>query len=155
MKVLPCLAGGFLTLAMACAAKQNAPAQDGKAVVDAYVRAWNNHDSAALDTILAPDAVHEDIAETFRGAGPKAVVGFMRSVISAEPDYKWTITNSIMDGKIVAIEWTWTASYTGPDPRGKQVTNRHTSGRGASLAHVENGKIRRFTDYYDQASFFR
>ena len=58
-------------------------------------------------------------------------------------------------GKFVALEWTWAATYTGPDPTGKRVTNRRTSGKGASFAEVENGKIKHFSDYYDLASFFR
>jgi steroid delta-isomerase-like uncharacterized protein len=153
---IPCLAVSvFAVVAAACAVEQKAPAAGGKAIVDAYVRAWNQHDSAALDTILAPDAVHEDLAQNFRGKGAKEVATFMRDLISVEPDFKWTITNSIEDGKFVALEWTWIATYTGPDPSGKQVTNKHLSGRGSSFAEVENGKLKRFTDYYDQASFFR
>jgi steroid delta-isomerase-like uncharacterized protein len=145
----------FAVLAAACAVEQKAPAAGGKAIVDAYVRAWNQHDSAAIDTIMAPDAIHEDLAQNFHGKGGKEVTTFMRDLISVEPDFKWTITNSIEDGKFVALEWTWIATYTGPDPSGKQVTNKHLSGRGSSFAEVENGKLKRFTDYYDQASFFR
>jgi steroid delta-isomerase-like uncharacterized protein len=156
MRRLPYLAGSlYAVVAIACAVQQKAPAANGKAVVDAYVRAWNNHDSAAIDTLLSPDAIHEDIAQNFRGKGPKAVVTFMRGAIGAEPDYKWTVTNSIEDGKFVALEWTWTSTYTGPDPAGKTVTNKRLSGKGASFAEVESGKIKRFTDYYDLASFFR
>jgi steroid delta-isomerase-like uncharacterized protein len=141
---------------VACAVQEKKPPAEGdKAVVSAYVRAWNQHDTVAIDTLLAANAIHEDYAQNFRGRGPKEVVAFMRGVTSSEPDYKWTVTNSIEDGKFVALEWTWTASYTGPDPTGKRVTNRRTSGKGASLAEVENGKIKRFTDYYDLASFFR
>jgi hypothetical protein len=29
------------------------------------------------------------------------------------------------------------------------------SGRGTGFAEVDNGKIKRFTDYYDMASYFR
>jgi hypothetical protein len=79
----------------------------------------------------------------------------MRGIIDAEPDFKWTVTNSIEDGKFVALEWTWTATYTGPDPTRKQVTKKAVAGKGSSFAEVDNGKIKRFTDYYDQASFFR
>jgi len=104
---------------------------------------------------MAPGAVHEDVAQNFRGQGAKAVTGFMRNLISMEPDFKWIVTNTIEDGKFVALEWTWTSTYTGPDPTGKRVTNKHLSGKGSSFAEVENGKIKRFTDYYDQASFFR
>lgn len=140
----------------ACAVQEKKPPVEGdKAIVDAYVRAWNQHDTVALDTLLASDAIHEDVAQNFRGKGPKEVVSFMRGVTSAEPDYKWTVTNSVEDGKFVALEWKWAATYTGPDPSGKNVTKRRTSGIGASVAEVENGKIKRFTDYYDLASFFR
>jgi predicted ester cyclase len=79
----------------------------------------------------------------------------MRGTVAVEPDFKWQITNSIEEGRYVALEWTWISTYTGPDLTGKQVTNKHLSGRGASFAEVENGKIKRFTDYFDMASFFR
>jgi len=131
------------------------PVQGDKAVVEAYVMAWNRHDSVAIDTLLAPGAIHEDVAQNFRSRTSRDVVGFMRNLIAAEPDFKWTITNSYEDGRVVALEWTWTGTYTGPDPAGKPVTGRRTSGKGASIAEVENGRIRRFTDYYDDASFFR
>lgn len=141
---------------LACAVEKKPPViSSGKAVVDAYVRAWNQHDSVAFDSILAPDAIHEDIAQNFRGKGSAEVVKFMRQAVAAEPDFKWQVTNSIEDGRYVALEWTWTSTYTGPDPAGKQVKNKHISGRGASFAEVENGKIKRFTDYFDMASFFR
>jgi hypothetical protein len=76
-------------------------------------------------------------------------------VQSAEPDYKWTVTNEIEDGKLVALEWRWTSAYSGPDPAGKRVTKKRIAGRGTSFAEVDNGKIKRFTDYYDLSSFFR
>jgi len=151
------VAATFLTVTLlACAVEKKPPViQSGKAVVDAYVRAWNQHDSVAFDSILAPDAIHEDIAQNFRGKGSAEIVKFMREAVAAEPDYKWQVTNSIEEGRYVGLEWTWTSTYTGPDPSGKKVTNKHLSGRGASVAEVENGKIKRFTDYFDMASFFR
>jgi hypothetical protein len=39
----------------------------------AYVRAWNKHDFSTLDTVLAPGGIHEDVAQNFRGKGPKEV----------------------------------------------------------------------------------
>src|SRR5712664_2695308 len=70
----------------------------GKAVLEAYVSAWNRHDFAALDKLLTPDAVHEDIAWPSRDEGPAQIKEFMRQ--------------------------------------------------------IENGRIKRFSDYYDFASFF-
>jgi steroid delta-isomerase-like uncharacterized protein len=153
----PTAAAALLVLTtVACAVYQKKQTVEGdKAVVDAYVRAWNQRDTIALDTLLAGDAIHEDVAQNFRGTGPKAVITFMRGVAAAEPDYKWTITNALEDGKLVALEWTRTSTYSGPDPTGKRVANKRMSGRGMSFAEVDNGKIKRFTDYYDLASFFR
>ena len=150
-------AGVFLTATLvACAVEKKPPAiSSGKAVVEAYVRAWNQHDSVALDSILAPGGIHEDLAQNFHGKGSAEVVKFMRGTVAVEPDFKWQITNSIEEGRYVALEWTWISTYTGPDLTGKQVKNRHLSGRGASFAEVEDGKIKRFTDYFDMASFFR
>jgi steroid delta-isomerase-like uncharacterized protein len=141
---------------VACAVEKKPPVPEGgKGVVLAYLRAWNEHDSTAIDSLLAPGAIHEDLAQNFRGTGSAQDVALMRDVVAAEPDFKWQVTNSIEDGRYVALEWTWTSTYTGPDPSGKRVTNRRISGRGGSLAEIENGKIKRFTDYYDIASFFR
>ncbi|HJQ11744.1 MAG TPA: ester cyclase [Gemmatimonadaceae bacterium] len=141
---------------LSCAVYQKKqPTEGDKAVVTAYVEAWNQRDSVAIDTLLARDGIHEDVAQNFKGKGSKEVVAFMRDEVRREPDFKWTVTNVLEDGRNVAVEWTWVASYTGPDLTGKQITNRRISGKGTSIAEVDEGKIKRFTDYYDIASFFR
>jgi len=138
----------------ACSSKPQSPAgQDPKAVLQAYVDAWNRHDSLALDTLLAPTGIHEDLAWGFRGEGPAAVRGFMRDVIAVSPDYHWEVTSSFTDGQSVVAEWTWTATFTGPSPSGP-VSNQHVAGRGAAVAQIANGRIIRLSDYYDAASFF-
>jgi len=150
-------AAGALTAVsfLACAVEKKPPvAETGKAVVEAYLGAWNAHDSAAIDSLLAPGGIHEDIAQNFRGTG-NDVVKFMRQHVATQPDFKWQVTTAIEDGRYVALEWTWTSTYTGPDMTGKEIKNRRLSGRGASFAEVEKGKIKRFTDYFDMASFFR
>lgn len=141
---------------LACAVEKKPPvAEGGEAVVEAYVRAWNERDSAAIDSLLAPNGTHEDLAQNFRGQGSAKVVEFMRKTLTTQPDFKWQVTTSVEDGRYVALEWTWAATYTGPDLAGKQVTNRRISARGSSLAEVEKGRIKRITDYWDLASAFR
>ena len=151
-------AAGALAAAslLACAVEKKPPvAEGGEAVVEAYINAWNAHDSAAIDSLLAPDVVHEDIAQNFRHQGKAKVVEFMGETMATQPDFKLQVTTSIEDGRYVALERTWTATYTGPDPTGKQVTNKRISSRGASFFEVEKGKIKRITDYWDVASAFR
>jgi len=125
-----------------------------RSVLEAYVAAWNRHDEAGVAELLAKDGVHEDLAQNFRGQGAAQVIEFMRGMLKEEPDFQWRLTNVIESGNRIAAEWTWTATHTGDTPSGP-VKNLRISGRGASVAVIENGKVKRFTDYYDNASFYR
>jgi ketosteroid isomerase-like protein len=134
------IAAVVVMVLLAGAARPNsADSGSERTVLEAYVRAWNQHDSAAFDTLLAPDGVHEDLAQGFTGRGSAQVKDFMRELLKLEPN--------------VAAEWRWTATYTGPGPSGP-LANRRIAGRGASVAVISRGRITRFTDYYDAASFF-
>jgi len=123
-------------------------------VVKAYVDAWNRRDSAAFDSLMAPRGTHEDIPWAFIGNGPAGAKQLMKAVLSLQPDFVWQITDVVEQGSKVAAQWTWTATYTGPDPQERPVKNVHVSGRGTAVVEVENGKIKKLTDYYDVASFF-
>ncbi len=139
---------------LACTGRSDSrTTEPGMALLEAYVQAWNQHDSAAFDTLLAPNAVHDDVAQGFHGQGVAQIKDFMRGIIKVEPDFNWRLTTIVAAGPQLAAEWTWTATYTGPSPGGP-VVRRRISGQGASIALIENGRIKRFADYYDVASFF-
>ena len=127
--------------------------RSAKAVLQEYVSAWNRHDPAALDSLLDPESVHEDIPAAFRGKGPAEIKAFALEVFKAQPDLKWRLTTIVESGSTVAAEWTWTSTYTGDGPNGP-VKGQKISARGATFAVVEGGRIRRFVDYYDFASAF-
>ena len=132
---------------------QTQTSQSGKAVLEAYVSAWNRHDFAAFDNLLTADGIHEDIALGFRGQGPAQIKDFMRAMIEGQPDLNWHLTAVVEASPSVAAEWTWTSTYTGDSPIGP-VVRKQISGRGVSIVLIENGRIKRLTDYYDMASFF-
>lgn len=141
-----------LTLAGSQQAKtQTQPS--GKALLEAYVSAWNMRDFAALDKLLAPDAVHEDMARPSRDVGPAQIKQFVRATIEAEPDLNWHLTSIVDGGSMVAAEWVWTGTFKGDSPVAPHVPRR-ISGRGASVVVIENGKIKRFSDYYDFDAIF-
>ena len=126
----------------------------GQAVLEAYVSAWNRHDFAALDKILAADAVHEDIALGVYAQGIAQVKDFMQKVIQGQPDLEWRVSRFVESGPVVVAEWTWTSTFTGESPTGP-VKDQRVSGRGVSVVLTENGQIKHLTDYYDLPSFFR
>lgn len=142
----------ILAAFISCAAGQ-ADHKDPRSVVEAYIAAWNHHDFAAMDRLVAPDGIHDDIPNAVHAKGPDQVRDFMKSLIAEEPDFKWQIDRIIVSGSTVAAEWTWTATFTGDGPHGP-VKDLPISGHGASIVVVENGRIKHFADYYDTLSFF-
>jgi steroid delta-isomerase-like uncharacterized protein len=126
----------------------------GRAVLEAYVSAWNRQDFAALDKILAPDAVHEDIALGAYARGIAQIKGFMQKVIQGQPDLEWRVSRFVESGPITVAEWTWTSTFTGESPRGP-VEKQRVFGRGVSVVLTEKGQIKHLTDYYDLPSFSR
>jgi steroid delta-isomerase-like uncharacterized protein len=126
----------------------------GKALLEAYISAWNRRDFAALDKLLAPDALHEDMARPSRDIGPAEIKQSIRSTMEAQPDLNWHLTSIVDGGSVVAAEWVWTGTSAG-DRSVTPVVPRRISGRGASVLEIENGRIKRISDYYDFASVFR
>ena len=149
------ISGIFLLLAATAWAQtqKQTGVPPGQAVLEAYVSAWNRHDFAALDKILAADAVHEDIALGVYAQGIARVKDFMQKVIQGQPDLEWRVSRFVESGPVVVAEWTWTSTFTGESPTGP-VKDQRVSGRGVSVVVTENGQIKHLTDYYDLASFF-
>lgn len=125
----------------------------GKALLEAYVSAWNRRDFAALDKLLASDAVHEDMARPSREVGPAEIKQSIREAIQDHPDLNWHVTSIVDGGSLVAAEWVWTGTVTGEGTA--RPAPRRILGRGASVVVIANGRIERFSDYYDFDSVFR
>ena len=125
----------------------------GKALLEAYVSAWNRRDFAALDKLLASDAVHEDLARPSREVGAAQIKQSLRTTMQDHPDLSWHLTSIVDGGSLVAAEWVWTGTFIG-DSSVRPVAPRRITGRGASVVVIDNGQIKRFSDYYDFDSVF-
>jgi hypothetical protein len=71
------------------------------------VSAWNHHDSAGIDRLIAPDGIHDDIGNAVHAQGPDQVKDFLKSIIAQEPDFNWQIDRFIVSGSTAVAEWTW------------------------------------------------
>jgi steroid delta-isomerase-like uncharacterized protein len=147
------LAVAFLLVAFTVSAAAQTDSKTPRAVLESYVDAWNRHDVAAIDRLIGPDGIHDDIPNAVHAKGPEQVKDFMKSIIAQEPDFKWHIDRVIVSGSSIAAEWTWTATFTGDGPYGP-AKDLPISGHGASIAFIENGRIKHLSDYYDTLSFF-
>ena len=131
-----------------------ATATDPRVLFNSFVAAWNSHDYGALDSLVAANAVEEDLAVGFRGEGPDGFQGFMRQTLGMIPDFNWQPTNVLADSFKVAAEWTLRGTYTGDTPTGP-VRARRFDIRGVSVVITNGRRITRFSDYYNLAEFYR
>ena len=99
-------------------------------LVEALVQAWDSHDFAAVDTLMDPLGIHEDLGLGFRGEGLDQIKAFMRQTFERIPDFDLRPTNILMDGPEAAAEWTLAGTYSGDTPQGP-VKNRRFSIRGS------------------------
>ena len=107
-----------------------------KAVVQAFVDAFNSADVEALASLYAEDAVNHQVAETPVN-GRSAIRGMFAKEFAAA-QMTCIPENLFEDGEWAILEWR--------DPLGL---------RGCGFFHIVDGKIRFQRGYWDKLSFLR
>jgi len=107
-----------------------------KAVVRAFVNAFNSADAEAIASLYAEDAVNHQVAET-PVEGRKAIREMFSKEFAAT-EMTCIVENLFEDGEWAILEWR--------DPLGL---------RGCGFFHVVDGKIRFQRGYWDKLSFLR
>jgi steroid delta-isomerase-like uncharacterized protein len=147
------------TTAIAATAWIAAPAfaqNSAKAIVEAYVAAWNAHDAAKAASYFADNVSYYDasVGKPAQGmADAKAVIdGFL----AAAPDAAWTIKGApVAEGDRVSFEWEFAGTNTGDWHDGTKATGKKFAFTGASMFTVKDGKIVAQSDYYDALGFYK
>ena len=150
----------FLTTAFAAAvlmsAKPSFADDSAKAIVEAYVAAWNAHDAAKAASYFADDVVYYDasVGKPAQGMAEAKVV--IDGFLTAAPDAAWTIKGApVGEGDRVSFEWEFTGTNTGDWHDGTKATGKKFAFTGASMFSVKNGKIATQSDYYDALGFYK
>ena len=133
-------------------------ADDGaQAVVEAYLAAWNAHDSAAAAAHFAPDVVYYDASVGTPVTGAEAAKsGVIDNFLTAVPDAVWKVEGTpVVQGDKVAFEWTFSGTNSGAWGDGTAATGKTFSFSGASVFVVTGGKITHQSDYYDALGFYK
>jgi steroid delta-isomerase-like uncharacterized protein len=118
-----------------------------------YVRAWNDHDAAAMADLVTEDVVWEDPALVVPARGVAAVQEFMRGGWRAFPDLRFDETDRphrTASSDQVAWRWRMRGRMTGPlDPPGFAPTGRAMEIEGVDLWTMRDGRIARYRAFYD------
>jgi steroid delta-isomerase-like uncharacterized protein len=142
------LAGARATLA-----QDATPASaDLPAAVRDWVAAWNSSDPAAnIAALYSPDGVYEDdptgTSNTTTGTDLASFIGsFAREVSDLSVDLR----SGFGTADHAAVEWDRSFSYTGQLPGLPLGSGQHVVSHGVTIFALQDGKIRRSTDYYDR-----
>lgn len=124
-----------------------------EATVRSYYDALNARDYARAAGPIAEDCEWVSIptANVFRG--PAAIVAGLREFTTAFPDWHVQVERVIPSGRYVVVEWLTEGTFQHPF-RGHAPNGKRFARRGCAVAEVESGRIVRYRDYYDRASFY-
>lgn len=119
-------------------------------VADEYVRAYRGANWRQMATLLADDAEFEDPTFRLRQSGKEAIVKMMQQAEGGFQDVNLEVSRRIIEPPHAVLEVTFVGR-----PRSKegQPPNEHIRVRGITVLGVENGLIRRWTDYFDFRTF--
>lgn len=142
-----------LLVAAAPAWAQDAP----QAVVEAYLAAWNAHDSAKAAELFADNVVYYDASVGKPVEGKEAAkTGVIDNFLKAVPDAAWTMKGApVIQDDRVSFEWEFSGTNSGDWADGTKATGKKFSFSGASMFSVKDGKIASQSDYYDALGFYK
>jgi steroid delta-isomerase-like uncharacterized protein len=129
-------------------------ATDVERMLEDYLAAWNSHDVEKIASFFTDDGVHEDVAIGEVNRGKEQLKAFASYTFTAFPDFKLERTSSFVAGDWRGSEWIMSGTHTGDIP-GIPTTGKSFSIRGASISELQEGKIRRNSDYWNLASFLQ
>jgi steroid delta-isomerase-like uncharacterized protein len=115
-------------------------------IVREFEKAFNRQDVGALVACFTPGATYTD---TFFGAhtGPAELRAMFERMFREGRDYSWVMDAVVESGDTAAAEWTFGYAVTDAIPRS---AGRRVRFRGMSLFELEDGRIARYREYFDE-----
>ena len=117
-------------------------------VLQDWVDAQNEHDSAKHAALYAKDGVLEDVANAFAAHGLDEITSFLSRADQGLTDVKVSVKNATASETTASIEYDFSATNSGlipiPGAKGKRFTSR-----AVTFFELDKGVIARSSDYYD------
>lgn len=104
-----------------------------------FQEVWNNRNEAAIEELFAADGIGYGLGPD-NIVGPEAFKIFHRAFVSAYPDLKVTVEDTVVEGDKIATRCSVTGSHTG-EGIGLTPTNQPVEFTGMVIVRVVDGKI--------------
>ena len=120
---------------------------------DDYLDAWNTHDGQTVVSFMTSDAVYADVALGVEHKGHNDIASWIDEMADTlSSDYRFDPVSGFDNGDGYALEWVMKGTH---DRTSEQMpaTGKPFAIHGVSVGTLENGKIKKNTDYWSLGEF--
>ena len=138
------------------AAQEASPAASPAALASPLAEWATAVNSGDIDQVLAlytDDALWEEVAIGLAAHGQDEIRAHLDRLYTAVPDITFDVSSGFVAGDRAVVEWTVSGTYSSDFPGLPPAAGQHFSIRGASVFELADGKIRRYTEYWDAYLF--
>lgn len=118
-----------------------------------WLAAFNAGDPERLLALSSDDARWEEVAIGLDAQGPDQIRAHLERLFTAVPDIAYAPTGGFVAGDHAVLEWVVTGTYTADFPGLPPAAGQPFTFRGVSVFALADGKIRRYTEYWDAYAF--
>jgi steroid delta-isomerase-like uncharacterized protein len=118
-----------------------------------WLAAFNSGDADRLLALFTDVGLWEEPAIGLAARGPDEIRAHLDRLFTAAPDIGYAVTSSIVSGDRAVVEWVVTGTYQADFPGLPPAAGQPFSFRGASVFEMTDGKIQRYTEYWDAYAF--
>ena len=122
---------------------------------DDVIKSWNSHDTEKFLTYCDQNIVWRDPAYSELIKGKDGARKFINAWITAFPDFKIKVVNTIATADAVAVELEFSGTNTGTlsmgDMPGIPATKKKVTNRGTYFGKIKDGKFTHVNTYPDLA----
>ena len=129
-------------------------AQPDEVIRHWFDEVWNQGHEAAIDRLLAADAVLKGTPGGAR-VGSAGFLPFLHAFRGAFPDLHIEIERTITQGELVAAYCRVTGTHTGSAIFGLPSTGRRIEMHGVTMARIVDGKVREGWNCYDMLTLYQ
>jgi len=152
-RIRPLIISTVIILLIISCNSHNETFHNNETIARQYIEAWNNYDSVKVASLFSENYKYEDMAFNFEVSGNRdTLTRFVHSTILAVPDSHFEISSIIANDSMAVVEWTWKGTVPKVWFPNDSTGKKFFTARGISLMEIQNGLIKRNTDYYNSSS---
>ncbi len=131
---------------------RSALVNDQTRAIEDWAAYWSAHEMERLLPLFTDDVIYEDVPMGVMNRSATELRAFVEMVFSRIPDVTFELQSRFADGTRGGAEWIMRGTRDLP---GMPATRRQVEVRGASIFEFVGNRIRRCSDYWDMATYFK